>query len=177
MLRVMLPLVIVLSVLVVLTGCPKPAEETVAPPPSAPAPPPEAEKPAEEAPGGAVKVEGEEGKPVEKTESGLQYVVLEEGTGAQAKRGDKIIAEYTGWLTDGTKFDSSQDHPGDFSFHVGEGNVIPGWDEAFLMMKEGGRRKLIIPPDLGYGAEGTPGGPIPGNATLVFEVKLVKIVK
>jgi peptidylprolyl isomerase len=176
MLRVMLPLVVLLSVLVVLTGCPKPAEETIAPPPpSAPAPPPGAEKPAGDETGAACKVEGEEGKPVEKTASGLQYVVLDPGTGAQAKQGDKVIAEYTGWLTDGTKFDSSKDHPGEFDFNVGEGNVIPGWDEAFLMMKEGERRKLIIPPDLAYGDKDM--GQIPPNSTLVFEVTLVKIVK
>ena len=186
MLRTILPLVFVLSLLVVLTGCPKPAQETIPPPPPSapapptpPAPPPAVEKPAAEAPSAkkpaGVKVEGEEGKPVKKTASGLQYVVLDKGKGAQPKKGDKVVAEYTGWLTNGTKFDSSKDHPGEFTFNVGEGNVIPGWDEAFLTMKEGERRKLIIPSELAYGPESM--GPIPPNATLVFEVKLVKIVK
>jgi len=197
MLRHVVVCLLAVAVLTVLTGCPKPAtsEPPISTPPEgappvaqAPAPDasdaakPEAEKPAAEGEAAAkeeskVKVEGEEGKPVQKTSSGLQYVVLDKGTGAKPKQGDKVVAEYTGWLTDGTKFDSSKDHPGDFEFSVGEGNVIPGWDEAFLSMSEGERRKLIIPAKLGYGAEGTPGGPIPPNATLVFEVKLVKIVK
>jgi peptidylprolyl isomerase len=186
MLRVAMIALLALSLLVVLTGCPKPAAEVpTTPAPDAAAPAPEAATPEvakpETKPEGKeeskVKVEGEEGKPVEKTASGLQYVVLDPGTGAKPSKGDKVVAEYTGWLTDGTKFDSSKDHPGDFEFNVGAGNVIPGWDEAFSDMKEGERRKLIIPSDLGYGAEGTPGGPIPPNATLIFEVKLVKIVK
>jgi len=177
MLRYMLVGMLVLSLLVTLTGCPKPAAESIPPPPpSAPTPPPAVEKPAGEKADAAFKVEGEEGKPVEKTKSGLQYVVLDKGTGAQPKKGDKVVAEYTGWLTDGTKFDSSKDHPGEaFEFNVGEGGVIPGWDEAFLAMKEGERRKLIIPSELAYGAEGK--GPIPPNATLIFEVKLVNIKK
>ncbi|MBU0608023.1 MAG: FKBP-type peptidyl-prolyl cis-trans isomerase [Armatimonadetes bacterium] len=181
-----------IAAVALLTGCPKPTPPSEAPavglgeapPPSATPPPAEKladEKSAEEKPadneGSKVKVEGEEGKPVEKTASGLQYVVLDEGTGAKPAKGEKVIAEYTGWLTDGTKFDSSKDHPGEFDFNVDEGNVIPGWDEAFAGMKEGERRKLIIPAELGYGEMGTPGGPIPPNATLIFEVKLVKIVK
>ena len=180
MTRWILIVVVALAVLALLTGCPKPVEQptTIAPdaqlPPTAAPAAPAAEKPADEK---GVKVEGEEGKPVVKTDSGLEYVVLEEGTGAKPNKGDKVIAEYTGWLTDGTKFDSSKDHAGEFDFNVGMGQVIPSWDEALLAMKEGERRKLIVPPALGYGAEGTPGGPIPPNATLVFEVKLVKIVK
>jgi len=192
MLRIVIIALLAACLIGGLAGCPKPAPSSDAPavglgeaPPPSAAPPP-AEKPAEEKAaeekpadneGSKVKVEGEEGKPVVKTDSGLQYVVLDEGTGAKPAKGDKVIAEYTGWLTDGTKFDSSKDHPGEFDFNVGAGNVIPGWDEAFAGMKEGERRKLIIPADLGYGAEGTPGGPIPPNATLIFEVKLVKIVK
>lgn len=118
---------------------------------------------------------GEEGKPVQTTKTGMKYVVLEEGTGAKPKKGDKVTAEYTGWLADGTQFDTSKDHGGTFELAVGEGQVIPGWDEALLDMKVGERRKLVIPPELAYGAQGTPGGPIPPNATLTFEVKLVKV--
>ncbi|MEN6644829.1 MAG: FKBP-type peptidyl-prolyl cis-trans isomerase [Armatimonadia bacterium] len=118
-------------------------------------------------------LEGEEGKEIRATGTGLKYLVLNEGSGATPGKGDTIVAEYTGWLTDGTRFDSSKDHPGDFSFTVGTGQVIPGWDEALLDMRVGERRKLIVPPDLGYGGEGM--GPIPPNATLVFEVKLLKI--
>ena len=118
-------------------------------------------------------LEGEEGKDIQTTSSGLQYIVLEEGDGPKPKKGQTIAAEYTGWLTDGTKFDSSKDHPGAFSFAVGVGMVIKGWDEALLDMRVGERRKLIIPPELGYGRAGTPGGPIPPNATLVFEVRLL----
>jgi hypothetical protein len=192
MMRTLLIAVFILSVVVVLSGCPKPAEQPIPPPPpSAPAPPPAAtpppapEKPAADTPAadkpgadkapGKVKIAGEEGKPVQKTATGLQYVVLDPGKGLKPKKGEMVEAEYTGWLTDGTKFDSSKDHPDAFKFPVGAGQVIPGWDEAFLAMKEGERRKLIIPPALGYGAEGM--GPIPPNATLVFEVKLIKVVK
>ncbi|MEB3293353.1 MAG: FKBP-type peptidyl-prolyl cis-trans isomerase [Synechococcales bacterium] len=107
------------------------------------------------------------------TESGLQYVEIQEGSGAQPKPGDKIAVHYTGTLTNGTKFDSSRDRNQPFSFNVGAGQVIKGWDEGLLTMKVGGKRKLIIPPDLGYGARGI--GPIPPNATLVFEVELLKI--
>jgi peptidylprolyl isomerase len=117
---------------------------------------------------------GEEGKPVQKTASGMQYVVLEEGTGPKPKQGQTIQAEYTGWLTDGTQFDSSKGRDEAFEFPVGEGNVIPGWDEALLDMKVGERRKLTIPPQLAYGERGA-GGVIPPNATLIFEVKLVAI--
>jgi peptidylprolyl isomerase len=122
----------------------------------------------------AVIVPGEEGKPTVTTTSGLRYVVLQEGTGDKPRRGQTVTAEYTGWLTNGCKFDSSKDHAGEFSFPVGNGQVIPGWDEALLDMKVGERRKLILPPELAYGQRGA-GGVIPPNATLIFEVKLVRI--
>lgn len=125
-------------------------------------------------PAGVPKLEGEEGKSVQTTDTGLQYVVLERGAGPKPQPGDIIVAEYTGWLEDGMKFDSSKDHPGEFSFPVGQGHVIPGWDQALLDMQVGERRKLIIPPQLAYGEQGA-GGIIPPNATLIFEVKLVRI--
>jgi peptidylprolyl isomerase len=122
------------------------------------------------------KLKGEDGKPVKTTADGLKFIVLDEGKGAKPKKGDTISAEYTGYLTDGTKFDSSKDHGGKpLSFTVGVHDVIPGWDEALLDMKVGERRKLIVPAKLAYGDNPPPGAPIPPGATLVFEVKLVKI--
>lgn len=174
-------LLTVLAVGLLLAGCPQQPQEqqTISTAPEAPQPEPAApaaeaakEEPAKEESVGP-KVEGEEGKETKTTDSGLKYIVLEEGTGEKPKQGDTVVAEYTGWLTDGTKFDSSKDHPEAFSFPVGTGQVIPAWDEALLDMKVGERRKLIVPPDLAYGSRGV--GPIPPNSTLVFEVKLVKI--
>jgi FKBP-type peptidyl-prolyl cis-trans isomerase len=107
------------------------------------------------------------------TKSGLKYTDLKEGTGAKAKKGDKVVVHYTGWLTSGKKFDSSVGRT-PFEFTLGAGKVIKGWDEGVAGMKVGGKRKLVIPPDLGYGKRGA-GGVIPPNATLVFEVELLKI--
>jgi peptidylprolyl isomerase len=107
------------------------------------------------------------------TASGLQYEDIVVGTGASPKAGQIVRVHYTGWLIDGTKFDSSMDHSGPLPFPIGIGRVIKGWDEGVLSMKVGGKRKLVIPPQLGYGANGM--GPIPPNATLVFEVELVGI--
>lgn len=109
------------------------------------------------------------------TASGLQYVELVEGTGAQPISGQTVVVHYTGTLTDGTKFDSSRDRNQPFSFKIGAGQVIQGWDEGLATMKIGGRRKLVIPSKLGYGDRGA-GGVIPGGATLIFDVELLKIV-
>ena len=107
------------------------------------------------------------------TESGLMYVVTVEGAGSEkAEKGATVTAHYTGMLLDGTKFDSSVDRGQPFQFPVGLGRVIKGWDEAFLDMKKGEKRTLIIPPDLAYGARGA-GGVIPPDATLVFEVEMI----
>jgi FKBP-type peptidyl-prolyl cis-trans isomerase len=96
------------------------------------------------------------------------------GKGPAAKSGDSVTVNYTGWLTDGTKFDSSLDRNQPFTFALGGGQVIAGWDQGVVGMKVGGKRKLTIPSDLGYGAQGA-GGTIPPNATLVFEIELLKI--
>lgn len=108
------------------------------------------------------------------TESGLKYEDLTEGTGDVAQAGQTVSVHYTGWLTDGQKFDSSKDRNDPFRFPLGAGHVIRGWDEGVQGMLEGGRRKLTIPPALGYGARGA-GGVIPPNATLVFEVELLQV--
>ncbi|WP_124951619.1 FKBP-type peptidyl-prolyl cis-trans isomerase [Sulfuriferula thiophila] len=108
------------------------------------------------------------------TASGLIYEDTIEGTGATAAAGQTVTVHYTGWLTNGTKFDSSKDRNQPFNFHLGAGEVIRGWDEGVAGMKVGGTRKLTIPPQLGYGARGA-GGVIPPNATLVFEVELLGV--
>jgi FKBP-type peptidyl-prolyl cis-trans isomerase FkpA len=108
------------------------------------------------------------------TPSGLQYEDLQEGTGGTAKAGDTVEVHYTGWLTNGTKFDSSVDRRQAFSFKLGAGRVIKGWDEGVAGMKIGGKRKLTIPSELGYGKRGA-GSDIPPNSVLVFDVELLKI--
>jgi peptidylprolyl isomerase len=112
------------------------------------------------------------------TASGLQVLDTVAGTGASPKTGETCVMHYTGWLyvngQKGAKFDSSVDRGQPFEFPIGVGRVIKGWDEGVSTMKVGGKRTLIIPPDLGYGARGA-GGVIPPNATLIFEVELLGI--
>ena len=108
------------------------------------------------------------------TPSGLKYQDVKQGTGDVATAGKNVSVHYTGWLTNGTKFDSSKDRGQPFEFPLGGGRVIRGWDEGVQGMKVGGVRKLTIPPELGYGARGA-GGVIPPNATLVFEVELLGV--
>lgn len=105
------------------------------------------------------------------TPEGLKYEDIQEGTGQEAKAGDRATVHYTGWLTNGQKFDSSKDRNEPFQFPLGGRRVIPGWDIGVQGMKIGGVRKLTIPPELGYGARNV--GPIPANSTLVFEVELL----
>ncbi len=108
------------------------------------------------------------------TDSGLKYEDTVVGDGDIAEAGQLVTVHYTGWLTDDTKFDSSKDRNDPFKFKLGAGNVIRGWDEGVAGMKIGGTRKLTIPANLGYGAQGA-GGVIPPNATLVFEVELLGV--
>ena len=108
------------------------------------------------------------------TPSGLSYIDITPGTGATPRSGEKVTVHYTGYLTDGKKFDSSVDRGQPFTFTIGVGQVIRGWDEGVLSMKVGGKRKLIIPPELGYGSRGAR-GVIPPNAELIFDVELLRI--
>ncbi len=125
--------------------------------------------------GQATKPGGAMDEKVVTTASGLKYVDFVVGAGPEAETGKTVVVHYTGWLTDGKKFDSSVDRGQPFSFPLGAGRVIKGWDEGVAGMKVGGKRKLMIPPQLGYGARGAGGGLIPPNAELIFEVQLLEI--
>ncbi len=117
-------------------------------------------------------------QPVMTTPSGLKIIDTKVGTGAMPRPGQTCVMHYTGWLYEngakGKKFDSSLDRGQPFEFKIGAGQVIAGWDEGVATMKVGGKRTLIIPPDLGYGARGA-GGVIPPNATLIFDVELLAV--
>lgn len=130
--------------------------------------------PAEESPA----VEALESEPaatdLQTTESGLRYTDLQVGDGSSPEKGDTVIVQYTGRLEDGTVFDSSYQRSQPFSFTLGVGQVIQGWDEGVASMQVGGKRRLVIPPDLAYGSRGA-GGVIPPNATLEFDVELLDV--
>jgi FKBP-type peptidyl-prolyl cis-trans isomerase FkpA len=148
-------LALALAVALLLAGCGSPAAPTAAPA--------AASKPADAPAGGPAF-------PVAAVTQ-LKMEDLKVGTGAEAVDGKKVSVQYTGWLTDGKKFDSSYDRNQPFTFTLGEGQVIKGWDQGVKGMKVGGKRRLIIPADLGYGSQGA-GGAIPPGATLVFDVEL-----
>jgi peptidylprolyl isomerase len=126
--------------------------------------------PTPEAEGGPPSVAGEPTV----TPSGLQYIDIEVGSGEQPQAGQTVVTHYTGWLADGTKFDSSVDRGQPFSFTLGAGRVIEGWDEGVATMRVGGKRRLIIPPELAYGESGASPN-IPPNAELIFDVELIEI--
>jgi len=140
------------------------------------------EEAAQESPQGSTQPEQQSAQEATPTESPSQTGDVTElkvedlvvGKGAVAKSGNTVTVHYTGWLTDGTKFDSSVDSGQPFEFPLGQGQVIQGWDQGVAGMKVGGKRKLTIPPSLGYGEQGA-GGVIPPNATLVFEVELLAV--
>lgn len=108
------------------------------------------------------------------TASGLQYRIIEQGSGPRPQPGDTVAVHYRGTLEDGTEFDNSYDRGEPITFPLGVGYVIPGWDEGIALLNEGSKAELIIPPELGYGAQGSP-PTIPPNATLIFEVELVDV--
>jgi FKBP-type peptidyl-prolyl cis-trans isomerase FkpA len=113
-------------------------------------------------------------KQPETTSTGLKYIDMEVGNGASPHMGQKVIVHYSGYLKNGTKFDSSVDRDEALAFTIGTGKVIKGWDEGVMSMKAGGKRKLIIPPQLGYGANGSP-PVIPPNAELIFDMELLEV--
>ena len=117
------------------------------------------------------------GNPKNNETPSVKVEIIKEGTGEVSKNGDTVTVHYVGTLENGTKFDSSIDRGTPFSFLLGAGQVLKGWDLGVLGMKVGEKRKLTIPPSLAYGETGTPGGPIPPNATLIFEIELLSINK
>jgi FKBP-type peptidyl-prolyl cis-trans isomerase len=138
---------------------------------ASPAPPPAS---ISEVPATLPGVQANAGQQIQTTSSGLKYIDLIEGTGQEAKKGNVVTVNYTGWLNNGKKFDSSVDAGQPFPFNLGAGQVIEGWDEGVAGMKVGGKRKLIIPSALGYGPRGA-GRDIPPNALLIFDVELLAV--
>ena len=126
------------------------------------------------APGGFAADLGVDTTKMTRMPSGLRYQDVTQGQGAEAVAGRAVTVHYTGWLPDGKKFDSSRDHGQPFTFTLGAGQVIAGWDQGVEGMRVGGRRKLVLPPDLGYGAAGAPPD-IPPGATLVFDVEVLEV--
>jgi peptidylprolyl isomerase len=167
-----------IALLILGLGCGEGTKEKPEPTTEQPATQPEAEQPVVEAPElepvtAAGEIPNVEGDTVT-TASGLRYIDITVGDGPAPTQGQTCVMHYTGWLTDGTKFDSSRDSGRPFPFVLGAGRVIRGWDEGVATMKVGGRRLLIIPGDLGYGARGYP-PKIPSNATLLFDVELLEV--
>jgi FKBP-type peptidyl-prolyl cis-trans isomerase len=153
------------------TTTPAPKETTVTQPPAEKPVAPETKAPESDAVAAARKLGTPTTNPVVKTPSGLEYIDVKVGEGAAAKAGQMVSVHYTGWLVSGSKFDSSVDRGQPFSFGLGAGQVIKGWDEGVAGMQPGGVRKLIVPPTLGYGPRAI--GPIPPNSTLIFEVQFL----
>jgi peptidylprolyl isomerase len=160
--------VLTIFTLMFLCSCTPTKQSEEGPPASQPAT--EAAKPAAE-PAAAPKAAPPAAKEIT-TSSGLKYQDLVVGKGPVPKSGSQVMVDYTGWLTDGTKFDSSVDRGQPFSFRLGRGEVIKGWDEGVATMHVGGKRKLTIPPELAYGSRGA-GNVVPPNATLIFDVELL----
>jgi peptidylprolyl isomerase len=158
------------------TSSPTSSVAQSSPPPLPPVPTPSAiaQTTPSPIPSSSASPAGKPGKEIT-TASGLKYIDEVIGTGKSPSPRTMVTVHYVGTLQNGTKFDSSYDHPGaqPYQFQIGAGTVIKGWDEGLMTMKEGGKRKLIVPPDLAYGAAGRPG--IPPNSTLIFEVQLVKV--
>jgi FKBP-type peptidyl-prolyl cis-trans isomerase len=154
--------VVALVAVIAFTQCSTEAEEPVEEPTAESVEPPPAPEETSTAPAQTEEV------------TALEIEDLVVGEGAEAVAGSAVVVHYTGWLTDGTKFDSSVDRGQPFQFTLAQGMVIPGWDQGVEGMKVGGKRKLTIPPELGYGSQGA-GGVIPPNATLVFEVELLEV--
>jgi peptidylprolyl isomerase len=177
---------LVLALLIALIACGPAPEKSDTPADTAPAgqgeqpavvdiaPPPAAVMPAEPTDALIALLGGYDPAKIETTPSGLRYIIYEAGSGDTPKANDTVNAHYTGYLADGTVFDSSVERGTPFSFPLGQGRVIPGWDEGFTLLRPGGKALLIIPPDLGYGEFGA--GSIPANATLFFEVELLDVV-
>ena len=178
----MAALVVALVLVLVVCGCKSQQPETATSPAETEAV--EAESTESESPEATEEVDSVDvaqnlGTPSENEvvtmDSGLKYIDVTVGDGAEAAARQTVSVHYTGWLVNGSKFDSSKDRGQPFEFPLGAGSVIKGWDEGVAGMKIGGVRKLIIPSDMGYGSEGAGAGVIPPNSTLIFEVELLGV--